>query len=227
MAHFLLYLPKVKGANPRSLEAVGLPDFVANAEFVDAAGPDGDSGVLIAWRRPGTDSRFCFSPDHQDWIPAAAAGDGMAAGRYWLGMWRDSPPIPTELLRPQAYKGKPVQLGDGNSWIMPDSRQLPCDCVLAEDGTWRVELQEAFRPLRDEALAWLDRLAAACAGGETARVSISYGDVIAFLLRMLRLNYRLPPELAGRRRLFNTTNIREPLYAAIGALDESPSQPAK
>lgn len=214
MAHFLIYLPGAQGAGPQLLETVGLADFIGGAEFLASEGPDRGMGSLVAWRKPGSDRRFCFAPDEQTWIPAASVqGCELGQARYWVGCWNDSPPSPTNLLRPYAHRGKKCTLGDGNAWEFPETRELPRDAILADDGTWKFELQRQYHDLHLESLEWLSRLASASSDGESARLVIGYGEIVEFLFRALRLNYRITREVASHLKLFSTANLKDPLWA--------------
>lgn len=213
MAHFLLFLPGARGQSPALLESVGLADFVAGAEFTEIGqGPTDQPGVLVAWRKPGGDSRFHFAADQQAWTPAAAGGPaapGLAAGRYWVGTWKDAPPTPVDLLRPYHHGGRSIELGDGNTWRFPEKADLPHDAIMADDGSYRFELQRKFHAFAIEAGDWLTLL-----GNESA--TFDYGKLVAFLVLALSLNYRLTPEVVSGLRLFNTNNLREPLFAVTG-----------
>ena len=48
-----------------------------------------------------------------------ASGE-LAEGRYWVGIWKDSPPLPSELKCRDFQAGDFVTLGDGQEWLMPD-----------------------------------------------------------------------------------------------------------
>jgi hypothetical protein len=221
MAHFLLYLPGAKGQSAKMFGEIGLPDLAAGAEFMESQGPDGGRGALVAWRKPAADDkRFHFARDLQTWIPAVPAGE-LAAGRYWVGVWKDSLPKPAELARGEngtvPHTGHSLQLGDGQCWIFPDARELPRDFVFDGAGELTMVIQPAFQPLREEALQWLDRLVegAAVDGRKTV---LSYSELFAFLLKGLRLNYRIVPEVVTALALLNTGNVQSPLFAMIGAL---------
>jgi hypothetical protein len=225
MAHFLIYLPNAKGQSAKLLEDAGLADLVARAEFMESQGPDGGRGVLVAWRRPGVgDKRFHFAEKEQTWLPAvpvlAQAGDPtgdveLPARRYWVGVWKDSLPKPTDLARDYPYRGASIELGDGNSWLFPEARELPRDLILSDDGTCRYEVQRRFHAFWLESFDWVRKLSD---GGD--RPQISYGQCFRFLTRSLRLNYRLAPELVSLLKLFNTENLKTPLLTVIGVASE-------
>src|SRR4051812_19358849 len=109
--HFQLFIPNGEGQDPRQLEEVGLADFIAGAEFMpSAAGPVAGRGVIVAWRRPGH-AMIGYHPETQTWLPAVPR-DGLAAGRFWVGLWNDAPLTPQDVARPYPQPGSRVELGD-------------------------------------------------------------------------------------------------------------------
>lgn len=208
MSHFLLYIPEASAASPKVFEEIGLGDFHQGAEGLHSPGPDGRHGMLCAWRRGNAPMHFNAS--EQTWIPAVPNGDA-AAGRYWVGIWNDSPPVPKDLVRPYPYRGRMTALGDGNSWLFPESRELPRDFILADDGTLKYELQRKFHAFHMECLDWLE-----CIDSQREKFVAPFSELWPFLVRALALNYRMLPELASHLRLFTTYNIRGPLFAVTG-----------
>lgn len=217
----LIFLPQTLGVATKRLTEIGLDDLVAGAEFMDvASGPDGDRGALVVWRTPSSaDKRFACVPDKQQWSPAFADGD-LPAKRFWVGTWLDRPPRPADLRRSQLHRGSMIELGDGNLWEFPDASELTRDILFDPDGTMRLEIQPRLRPIWDEAVAWRDRLANAAGGSDGAKAKVSYSEVLTFLIKMLRMNYRVVPELVSQLRLFNTSNLSLPMLAVLGANQE-------
>lgn len=217
MSHFLVYIPKARGQSQDHLQRVGLKDFWSGSEFVDVAkGPDGQSGVLIAWRGGNSrDMRFCYAPDQQEWIPAVAR-DGLPAARYYLGFWRDSRPTSLELQRRTAFRGRAFILGDGQEWIVPRISELPHDIVYALDGSLQFAIQRKYHEFSLECDRWLLRLSE----GTNPPLLLEAAE---FCFRGLQINYRLPFEIAfappgsGVGALFTKDNVGTPFLTLVGA----------
>jgi hypothetical protein len=224
MSHFLLFIPGARGASSKVLEDVGLADFAAGAEFASANAPRdllpagvASSGTICAWRKPGAVMPMGFVPAEQDWVPAAAS-DGLAAARYLVGLTKNAPPRPPELLRPYPYQGQDFPLGDGHQWLFPEYRELPRDILLNDDGTFKFEVQRQFHAFSLDCLRWSADLSRAHKDGETAEARFSYTRIFVFLVQALRLNYRMLPEVASHLRLFNTANVVAPLLQTVASI---------
>lgn len=215
MAHYQIYIPGKRGQNPQNLADVGLADFVDNSNWMDEPiGPDDNGGCLVSWPTPqqvAAGFGMIYQPDRQDWLPAVAF-DGLPAGRYWIGFWKDADPTPDELARAYRYKGRKCQLGDGNGWLFPEPNELPSEMIRDDDGSWKFELQRRFHDYALDCDQWLTKLATS-----DDVTTINYYDVADFVEKSLRLNYRITSEVVNRLRLFTRDNIATPLLAVCGA----------
>ena len=213
--HYQLFIADVRGADPQHLVGVGLGDFVSGAEFLDVApdrSPIERGGVLVAWRRPGA-NEIGFLKERQRWVPAVQSGD-LAAGRYWLGFWNDHPLTPADLKRPYQYRGHSMELGDGETWLIPEAHKLPHDMILQDDGSYRFELQRHFHDYGLDVQAAIERLS-------ENDMQYSPVDAANLIARALRLNYRFTPEVQNELRLINTANIEHAYLASLGLLREA------
>lgn len=212
MAHFQIFLPDARDSDhAEQLAAAGLAHLATGFDPLQCDGPDGQSGVCLAWRTP-QQTRMGYRPDEQTWLPAVPDGD-LPAKRYYVGLWNDSPPTPKDLQRPYAAPGRWLRLGDGNQWLIPESAELPADRILADDGSWKFEVQREFHDFHLECQRWADVVAEA-----DKETTIPWEELDAFNRRALQINYRIVPELVSHLRLFNSANMAQPLFAAIGAL---------
>ena len=189
------------------LEAVGLADHAHGARTVQCNGPEGKGGNLYGWDLSST-GRMHFDADKQTWIPAAASGD-LQRGRYWVGVWNDSPPTEKDLRRPGTLHGADVTLGDGKPWMVPAPAFLPHSLILSDDGSLSMEPQRRYQDVCIEAM----RIRNLVRSAELVRVD--YARLWAFCLMCLSLNYRLPPELASHLRLIDTENVKAVVLHAI------------
>ncbi len=208
--HYQIFIPKATGQNPQMLVDVGLPDLASGADFMSGQeGPDEsrDLGVFIAWQKPGH-AGIGYQPQRQTWVPAVPR-DSLEAGRYWVGFWNDSPITPGDLQRPYAKRGPMLQLGDGNQWRIPEINELPKDMILADDGSWKFEVQRQYHDLWLESQEWFSRII------DTETDTYDFGEIGNFCARVLCQNYRLTPEVISHLRLFDTENIEKVLFASI------------
>jgi len=217
MAHWQLFVPHKSGCDPQHLIGVGCADLVADAMHLDLPeGPGNVPGILVAWPRPG-DHRHEYRPAEQTWIPAVPR-DGLPAARYHVGLWTADLPTPDQLRRPYPYRGSEHDLG-GRTWLLPREFDLPRDCVLADDGTWRFERQRRFADFGAAVETIRHRWLAEMRRGPDDPVDrpVRLVEVFDLLLAALRLNYRLLPELVNPLRLFDTESYAAPFEAVIGA----------
>lgn len=191
------------------LAAVGLADHVHGARTVQCNGPGGKGGTLYGWDLSAT-GRMHVKADEQTWLPAAKSED-LAARRYWVGVWNDSPPTEKDLRRPGTLHGADVELGDGKPWMIPAPDFLPHDMMLADDGSIVMEPKRRYQDVCIEA----KRIRHLIRSSET--VTIDYARLWSFCLQCLSLNYRLPPELASHLRLIDTENVKTVILNAIQA----------
>ncbi len=211
--HYQIFLPDTNdGQAVRRLEAVGLADHIGGADlhYIDA-GPGDRPGTLCVWRSPEHQADLCYAPQRQTWLAAVPAGQ-LEAGRYFVGFNDADPPRPSELMRPYPYRGHFCQLGRenqaGSQWLIPAASELPREMILADDGSWKYEIQRRHYRYSLDVEHWKTKL-----GGADDSI-ISMDEVADFALAALRLNYRITKEVVSHLRLFTTKNVGSPLLAA-------------
>lgn len=213
MAHHLIYIPRAHEGDRgemHPLARVGLADHVAGQDAIAiGTGPDGSGGSLYAWRTPYTDRRLHFNADDQVWIPAMRDGAN-PEGRYWVGLWKDSPPVEKDLRRPNFLPGVDFSLG-GQEWMVPSLGMLPKKIVLAEDSRVTFSPKLAYQAVAIEAYRWISfrRNPANKLAGRTLE------EAILFCVRVLALNYRIPKELVNRLELFDTSSIADFFFGIL------------
>ena len=213
--HHLIFRANANDATgPAKLAEYGLADCVAGAEFmVTDTGPENQAGVLCAWRKPGDGCDLCYAPERQTWVPAVADGH-LEKGRYWVGFNDAEPAHPTQLQRAYAYRGHWVKLADNNLWLIPTPNELPHDLIPLDDGGWKFEVQRKYHDHILQVDMWRQLFLQAGKDDE-----FDFESVAEFVLRALRLNYRITREVVGQLRLFTRQNVTPAMFAAAGMLE--------
>jgi hypothetical protein len=213
---YLIFVPKpqTKQMGAALLESVGLGDHAKGFDTMQcAAGPTGSSGVLFGWLDP-VQNRLVYEPEKQTWIPSLAEGD-RPAGAYWVGVWNESKPTETDVRRPEFRKGVWVTMADGTRWQFPSPSTLERFPEI-KDGklTWVVDEQFSWF------VAEIDKRRAMLTTDETtpgkAFVSWDLEQDFAFIIRALRLNYRLVPEVVVHLRLISESTLKALTTGILG-----------
>jgi len=241
MAGFLYYIPG--GDQSISIERLGelgLGHAFEKAGGVTVSGvrnngPDGGAGVIVADPRRVPDARVGCYRDQQTWE--------RYAGDYCLGFYTKERPGPHDLARPKALGGRPVELADGNPWLVPvvqmwsdDEQDEGFRCALPSrleldwtTGKWEpTGVAPAYREVLDGCLRWWDQrqkalFGAADAQGEDldddeviqAEVEISFSEAADLAVQLLSLNYAIGRAEVSMLGLFDTERVRQILDAAV------------
>lgn len=211
---YLIFLPHSQHKlQSQALESVGLSDHVKGCDCLPTTGPNNQQGWMIGWL-DHEQTRLTYSPDEQVWIPSMIDGD-RPEGAYWVGIWKQSPPTETDLRRPEGRNGAWITMADGSRWRFPSPATLERFPEI-KDGklTWVV----------DEHFAWFvseieKRKAMLTVDSETpgkAFVTWNLEDDFAFIVRALRLNYRLVPEVVIHQKLINESTLKALTTGILG-----------
>lgn len=220
MAHHLIYLPISEDhageQGKQQLASVGLADHIAGAECrrVDK-GPDGKPGLLFGWLTPGF-AKFGYAPDQQVWARSAAF-EQRPCGAYWVGTWNDHQPREVDLRRPYMQRGVFREMG-ADRWKIPRTETIEMTAKLQDDGSVRFIPQRELEwfthdcEKRKLALRRLDN------GDGTTTIQWSYSppDLFIWLSRVLRINYRITPEVMSHLGMLSKHTLTELYMATLG-----------
>ena len=156
MAGFLYFIPGAKYApDKQRLQALQL-EHLAEAAFMltpCSSGPDGRAGLTIAIDPaslpPGAAlPRVGYWPERQTW---------RQCGGFWLGLEKDSPPRPEDLIRPNHKGGHKVTIKNEQEILIPPFRTLPNSWQLNQQGILERVPADEFAELKNVAdRIWLD-----------------------------------------------------------------------
>lgn len=212
---YLIWIPEhdKQKRGEHLLQAVGLGDHAKGFDALPALGPDGKQGWLFGWL-DHVQNRLTFDPEAQVWIQSLPEGD-RPEGAYWVGIWKDSRPTEQDMRRPEGRKGVWITMSDGTKWQIPSPGTLErFPEIKGGKLQWVV----------DEQFAWfiqeIDRRKAMLTVDTTtpgkAFVSWNLEEDFGFIVRALRLNYRIVPEVVVQLRLISESTLRNLTTGLLG-----------
>jgi hypothetical protein len=238
MAGYAIYIPNRFGGGDDHLASVGLEQLRAlgdaspDASDVLAGGPDGGSGVLLAWRTGDPASDPPMTPEAFDWSPAKPDPErNLEAARFYIGIDPLRPVTPKDLVRQQQMAGEFVGLRDGNGWRVPQARFLPHTCDLNDEGVVERRVDARYETFwqrsRQHAAAFFEALDLADYAQhlpenqrpEAAEVTLSVEDGWRYCVDALAFNYRVNADIVSYLKLFDDTAI----VAVVGVTISYPS----
>ncbi|QDV50855.1 hypothetical protein [Gimesia fumaroli] len=202
------FIPHKNASNPDHLREVGLEMLLREGDdgphFADLAGtgPGGKPGQIISWTGDG----LAYLPEQQDWIPAIPdPARNLPAERYWIGTNKGQKPTPLDLMRlPKiTFDGFPLQLGDGNTWVLPNALRMPHYMGLNERGELDRFPVASCKPLYDRTLWALEHAEAVFREEKELDEKAAFNYVV----EMLAVNYRICPQIVSLLQLFNDENL--------------------
>lgn len=190
----MIFLP---GCGPQQLEQTakvcGLSSLLSGHDVLpNMPGPQELSGLMIGWLSP-TNPRMHFEAQSQEWVPSVAK-DESGGSRYWVGFWKDKPPLENELRRHYTQAGALTKFGN-QSWKLPTPDTVDARAVYADDGSMRWEVVRQFSWVCDEAEQLRNQYLEEF-GVRSLVFNVEPSAQIGWLLKLLEINYRITPEVA-------------------------------
>jgi len=219
LSRFLYMIEGAKAANATAIADAGLADRladpIASRETVRGPGPDGRGGIVAA---AGAADGLGFYPDRQEWTPIPGR-----SGVY-IGLPTDEPPPgPADLARGETIAGYPIELGDGNTWIVPVGRmfpegtQLPQALAIGPDGALVRDILPAFAVAGRLADRIWNAIRTQYELLDDGEKPTEIDDLEAFemAVAIVALNYRVAVAEASALRILTTANVRDVLGAFV------------
>jgi hypothetical protein len=203
---FLYFLPGETAANKGILEQFGIADRLPTFSFrgpqilaqkggmLCKNGTEGAveiRGVLVGMC--GAEDLKCdFSAQNWELV------DDLRRPAWYLGWYVDRPPSEADLSRVRLSPGYPVEMGNGERWIIPPARRypegtsLPSTFKLAADGTERREIVKAYEDLFDALRPYAESYYAAAMRKDKSAPGEDLPDLpLAICYDLLGVNYRI------------------------------------
>lgn len=208
--------------NPSILDRYGLQDVlgdvnVAHTSRFDlrAKGPGDKSGALVTTNTDGQPPvRAGYFPDFQDWHKVRNDPE------LWIGIDKEHPPTPGDLVRPSTIAGHRVTLADGHDYEVPIVRSLdpsgttnlPRDMYYDAAGQFVVTLRRDYQALWDEAATVSDFFFSE----EEDNRKKGFSEILRLCVLFLGVNYRYGQAEQAVLRLVNTSHSTwEQIFRAV------------
>lgn len=243
--HYLLFFPGQHPDAKQALREAGLPDFTSGARGLgcvlkNVPGlPEGDTvGLLVGWG----ESRFLVSdPDKQRVIDLPGVS-------YKLIVWVNDLPTPADLARSSQFEGWGVTFGREtesvvsqlfpteeaawsalevplSSWIVPTAARLAADVRLV-DGQYQKIRKPMFDGYWNASAIWYRRWELSDFQvedvAESDRIDWDNPEIlqemVTFVSKALRMNYRLTEQIAVALGLFTYSSLVRGTFSAIDGM---------
>lgn len=204
--HFQLFIPDAKShiEFPTVCRQRGIEDLFSGPGAHDmmpiADGPQGKHGLLAAWLKLG--DRHEYKPAAQTWLPSwLKDADGHPV--YFVGIWNEAPPKENELRRPYTREGVWTQFGV-EKWLLSTPSTVDAKAVHNDDGTMRWVPLRIFSWMCDEAKTMREQYLTEF-GMRRMVFSVEPSAQMEWLAKLLRVNYRIVPEVMEHMEMFTPT----------------------
>jgi hypothetical protein len=223
MAHYTIFIPNVKGADPQHLTRVGLGELLRDGESNPTSlecyrGPDNQQGMIFAWTHLGVKSVPHGNFPNIKWIPSHDS-------QYWIGVDPEDPPQPMELARKTMIVGSQVTLGDGFTWNLPTLSRFPSNFALNAQGELTQTVKEEYKRLFDSSLSVVTEILRQFDLVELIRdkkpdldqyqIQVSVDDGLKLIAASLSINYRINFEVGIMLGLFDQMSAARALIELV------------
>jgi len=209
----LYFISGKKSVTKDEYESLGLSHLAGTSPSyreVIGTGPDGGKGVILHPTVSGeTAPKIEYKPDRQTWVKCK---------RFWVGWENGEKPGPNELRREKLCTGYPVELNDGNEWVVviakifsttgEDATHLPEYFGLDKDGGMITKVIERYSQVVEDAKRFWDVSVNSAKGG-------GWDEAVPMAARALGVNYRISTAECLALNLFTHDNVNEVLTALI------------
>lgn len=195
------------------LEDIRSLDDLAHADLA-TLGPGGKSGVIIS--AIPVESREL--PRRLGYYPQDTAIEWLSfnGGLIWAAIDKNYPPTPADLARHKMLDGYPIEMADGQEWIVPILRRWPAGTALPQDWEWDDAGQFVQRIKARYQRIWESSSKTASEFFDSpSGHRINLPDATQRILDALALNYRLGRHEQRLLHLVDSTNWEDALAATV------------
>jgi len=170
---------------------------------VGGKGPDGTKGVFFGFAPPGVRPKVGFYPGQQEWQECQG---------YWIGYYKDDPPIPEHLIRPS---NKLISGHFVDGWmiptarVFPDGTQLPESFILNDSGEWESEIRPEFLCLSKRCERAWNMIV------KTDDADMDQVDLIDLAVDAIKINYYVDKNEISHARLLDSQMMRQIIFALV------------
>jgi hypothetical protein len=232
--HFTIFLPDWTPSHSETLEDIarkrGVADLLGGHDVMPLTGgadnpANATEGTLIGWLSP-ENQLLEYRPARQLWLPSVARDDVAGQPLYFVGMWNEfvapngrpfGPPKERDLRRHYTQEGVLTQFGEEH-WLLPTPDTVDARAVYADDGqSMRWEPLRQFAWMVDEAKQMQQRYLDNGLGEREMVFEFDPKEQCDWLLKLLRVNYRITPEVAVHLNLWTRKrHIIDTVLATLG-----------
>ncbi|MGR3218599.1 MAG: hypothetical protein ACUZ8H_02115 [Candidatus Anammoxibacter sp.] len=223
-SRFLYFIPQLQGASKDDIKRAGILNNIKDLPEVEFCGVqnchEGKPGVIIGFtHNHKPEEKNCpvgYFPDTQEWKKSVN-------GKFWVGVYKDQKPTPSDLIKKEAIRGHYVKLQDGNEWLIPLARvfpegsPLPHALVLGENGEIIQEALPEYAKFSKIGERIYREFKIQCkleeaAEGYTYLTQVEEWDAVT---EALGINYYIDGEEISLLKLLTTANIAKIFQAII------------
>jgi len=183
----------------------------SRSEIPEMNGPGDSSGLIVCPNTAGVPAkRTGHSPEFQEWHCV------LNEPNLWIGLDKEHPPVPADLVRATILPGHPVTLADGQSYAIPVARswmggqvlpgepthatKLPTDILYDANDELVTALLPRYQNIWDRSAKWWDVFFSEAPEAK----EMKFSEVLDDCLMLLGVNYRYGRREHAAMRLFNT-----------------------
>jgi hypothetical protein len=163
----------------------------------------------------------------KQWVPAEELDEDLPAKRFWVGIDRDRPTVPSDLAWKRQHDGNWMILADGNPWLIPAAIRLPhkyklgpggkAERVIADQYAEFYRLAEQHMTTIFRELDLLDVLSGENPDKELSAepVAIAIEDGVRFCWTAMQLIYRVNPDILSALEVLDDQSLQRVIAGAI------------
>lgn len=203
--HYAIFIPDGKPGGDKNWEIAGLQGLESSGNEWFPGEVDGKRGTVAMWRHRNHNATT--NTEEYNWTISEN-------GLWYLGIHKEEGISPADLELNEMLEGNPVEMGDGNEWVIPIAWKLPEKHRLVEN-EWVRKVSRKYEWYQEEAFDICEQIFSQIENVNDANltVAVSVSHSSDLVSRALCLNYRLTPEVISAIGLINRESFRKALVS--------------